>query len=191
MVQRMVPLYQFLMTMQHLKASGNATSRIYRRELDFNIAIISSIVYAFVSPWLINHLVSDFTTSEKPLTLLFSQIIFFSLVVLGPFAVLLAALFALKEFGWPAFATASYHAGIILGAIVFYFVGSHSIGPLALPIGLLLGATGQLVLLLPGIRHQRLTIYLCWTSSILHYGVLLGFTGPLQLVMFFLWSWFF
>ncbi len=120
------------------------------------IAIISSIVYAFVSPWLINHLVSDFTTSEKPLTLLFSQIIFFSLIVLGPFAVLLAALFSLKEFGWPAFATASYHAGIILGVIVFYFIGSHYIGPLALPFGLLIGATGQLVLLLPGIHTQRL-----------------------------------
>jgi putative peptidoglycan lipid II flippase len=120
------------------------------------ISLISSIVYVLFSPWLINVLVSKFTPSDRALTLLFSQIIFFSLVVLGPFAVLLAALFSLKEFGWPAFATASYHAGIIVGAIVFYFIGSHYIGQLALPLGLLIGATGQIVLLLPGIRKQRL-----------------------------------
>ena len=120
------------------------------------IAVISSIVYVLFSPLLINALVPKFTASDKALTLLFSQIVFFSLVVLGPFAVLLAALFALKEFGWPAFATASYHAGIIVGAIAFYLIGSHYIGQFALPIGLLIGATGQLVLLLPGIRNQRL-----------------------------------
>ncbi len=120
------------------------------------IALISSIIYVFVSPWLIHILVPNYTKSDKALTLLFSQIIFFSLVVLGPFAVLLAALFALKEFGWPAFATASYHAGIIVGAIAFYLIGSHYIGRFALPVGLLLGATGQIVLLLPGIRNQRL-----------------------------------
>jgi putative peptidoglycan lipid II flippase len=120
------------------------------------IAVISSIVYVLFSPWLINVLVPKFTASDKALTLLYSQIIFFSLVVLGPFAVLLAALFALKEFGWPAFATASYHAGIIVGAIVFSLIGSHYIGTLALPLGLLVGAMGQIVLLLPGIRNQHL-----------------------------------
>ena len=120
------------------------------------IAVISSIVYVLLSPWLINVIVAQFTVSDKALTLLFSQIIFFSLVVLGPFAVLLAALFALKEFGWPAFATASYHAGIIVGAIAFSLIGSHYIGTLALPLGLLIGAAGQIVLLLPGIRNKRL-----------------------------------
>ncbi len=120
------------------------------------IAVIASIIYVFVSPWLINILLSQSPASDKALTLQFSQIIFFSLVVLGPFAVLLAALFALKEFGWPAFATASYHAGIIVGAIVFSLISSQSIGFLALPIGLLIGATGQIVLLLPGVRNQHL-----------------------------------
>jgi putative peptidoglycan lipid II flippase len=121
------------------------------------IALISSLIYILIAPQFLNALVSKYPASDKALTLLFSQIIFFSLVVLGPFAVLLAALFALKEFGWPAFATASYHAGIIVGAIVFSFISSYSIGALALPIGLLLGATGQIVLLLPGIRNQHLS----------------------------------
>jgi len=120
------------------------------------IAVISSILYALFAPWFINVLVSGYPSADRTLTLRYSQIIFFSLVALGPFAVLLAALFALKEFGWPAFATASYHLGVIIGAVLVYIIGSHTIGLMALPLCLVLGAAGQIVLLLPGIRHQRL-----------------------------------
>lgn len=120
------------------------------------IGLISSIFYILVAPQFMPRLVSGYHGSTIPLTLRYSQIIFFSLVVLGPFAVLLAALFALKEFGWPAFATASYHAGVIIGAVVSSVLASHFIGIFALPLGLLIGATGQIFLLLPGIRKQRL-----------------------------------
>jgi len=120
------------------------------------IGIIASIAYAFFAPWFLNLLVSGYGVTATALTVQYSQIIFFSLIVLGPFAVLLAALFAVKEFGWPAFATASYHAGVIVGAIVASLLASHAIGLLALPFGLLLGAAGQIVLLLPGIRNKRL-----------------------------------
>jgi putative peptidoglycan lipid II flippase len=120
------------------------------------IAVVASILYALFAPWFINFLVSGYSTADKALTLRYSQVIFFSVVALGPFAVLLAALFALKEFGWPAFATASYHVGVIVGAIVTGLISSHYIGVLALPVGLLLGAVGQIVLLLPGIRNKRL-----------------------------------
>jgi putative peptidoglycan lipid II flippase len=115
--------------------------------------LVTALIYYFISPWFISTLVSGLQPQEKELTLRFSRIIIFSLVFLSPFAVLLAALFALKEFGWPAFATAAYHIGVIVGAIVASFSSSLI---LALPIGLLLGAAGQIVLLLPGIRNQRL-----------------------------------
>jgi putative peptidoglycan lipid II flippase len=120
------------------------------------IGVIASIAYAFFAPWFLNLLVSGYSATDKALTVQYSQIIFFSLIVLGPFAVLLAALFAVKEFGWPAFATASYHAGVIVGAVVASLLASHTIGLLALPLGLLLGAAGQIALLLPGIRNKRL-----------------------------------
>ncbi len=116
------------------------------------IGVIASIIYVLIAPWFVDILVSGYTASDRALTLQYSQIIFFSLVVLGPFAVLLAALFAVKEFGWPAFATASYHAGVIVGALF----AAHAFGLLALPIGLVVGAAGQIVLLAPGIRRQRL-----------------------------------
>lgn len=121
------------------------------------IAVLASLGYLLISPWFVNDLVRGYPGADKGLTLQFSQIIFFSLVVLGPFAVLLAALFSLKEFGWPAFATAAYHVGIIFGALVFILLGEHAWGVVALPIGLLLGAAGQIGLLLPGIRSRKLS----------------------------------
>lgn len=120
------------------------------------LALTASIGYAIIAPWFVNVLVQGYDhQSDKLLTLQYSQIIFFSLVALGPFAVLLSALFALKEFGWPAFATAAYHVGIILGAIALSFFGSSYLGKMALPAGVLLGALGEIALLLPGIRRHR------------------------------------
>jgi putative peptidoglycan lipid II flippase len=119
------------------------------------IALVSAIGYALIAPWFINVLVPGYKTPERLLTLEYSQIIFFSLAALGPFAVLLSALFALKEFGWPALATAAYHVGIILGSIGVARFGGYFIGAMALPIGVLLGALGEIALLLPGIRNQR------------------------------------
>ena len=120
------------------------------------IAIFAAIVFLFVSPWFINtFLVTGYTASGKALTLQYAQIIFFSLIALGPFAVLLAALYSLKEFGWPAFATASYHVGIIIGAIVSAFLGKFYFGYLGIAFGVLLGAAGEIALLIPGIRNQQ------------------------------------
>jgi putative peptidoglycan lipid II flippase len=119
------------------------------------LALVASIGYALISPWFVNVLVNYKDPNARVLTLRYSQIIFFSLVALGPFAVLLSALFALKEFGWPAFATAAYHVGIILGSIGVILFGSFALGNMALPTGVLLGALGEIALLFPGIRRQR------------------------------------
>src|SRR2546428_8901269 len=93
------------------------------------VTLIAALLFLFFAPWFVNTvLVPGYTTSGKLLTLQYARIVFFSLVALGPFAVLLAALYALKEFGWPAFATASYHVGIIIGAIIGGLVGEHFYG---------------------------------------------------------------
>ena len=120
------------------------------------IMVVATIVYALLAPNFVAFLVQGYTGPEQQLALQYSQIIFFSLIALGPFAVLLSALFALKEFGWPAFATAAYHIGIILGAIVGSFVGERYYGHLGLAFGVLVGAIGEIALLLPGIRNQHL-----------------------------------
>ncbi|MGH2478670.1 MAG: murein biosynthesis integral membrane protein MurJ, partial [Ktedonobacteraceae bacterium] len=120
------------------------------------ITVIAAIGYTLISPWFINVLLSQLPSEQRGLALQYSQIIFFSLLALGPFSILLAALYSLKEFGWPAFATAAYHIGIILGAIGVALFGAHYIGQLALPLGVLVGSAGEIVLLMPGIRKQQL-----------------------------------
>jgi putative peptidoglycan lipid II flippase len=121
------------------------------------IMFVVAIIFLFISPWFVEgFLVQGYTAAEKQLTLQFAQIIFFSLLALGPFAVLLAALYALKEFGWPAFATVSYHIGIIIGAIISGLLGERYFGHLGLAFGVLLGAAGEIALLIPGIHNQRL-----------------------------------
>jgi len=121
------------------------------------IMLIAALCFVFfISPWFIkDFLVSGYKAAGQALTLQYSQIIFFSLVALGPFAVLLAALYSLKEFGWPAFATASYHVGIIIGAVVGSILGERYYGHLGLAFGVLLGAVGEIALLIPGLRRQR------------------------------------
>lgn len=120
------------------------------------LMLVASILFIFVAPWLFDtFLAGGYASGSKVLTLQFARIIFFSLIALGPFSVLLAALYALKEFGWPAFATVSYHLGIILGALVGSFLGERYFGHYGLAIGVLVGALGEIALLIPGMRHQR------------------------------------
>ncbi len=121
------------------------------------IMLLVSLLFLAFSPQLVGFLDQGFhTPAERQLTLQYAQIIFFSLIILGPFSVLLAALYALKEFGWPAFATTSYHVGIIIGAVVGSLLGAHYYGHLGLAFGVILGALGEIALLLPGIFNQRL-----------------------------------
>ncbi|GHO89034.1 murein biosynthesis integral membrane protein MurJ [Dictyobacter formicarum] len=123
------------------------------------IMAISSVGYFFLAPWFTNTiLAAGFPPQQKLLTLNFTRIVFFSLLALGPFAVLQAALYAQKEFGWTAFAAAAYHAGIIVGAIFTGVIGKQffGLGQYGLAFGVILGTVGEIVLLIPGMRNQHM-----------------------------------
>src|SRR5215469_2157420 len=61
--------------------------------LVFLIMAGASVIFFFVAPWLVDHvLATKLTPEDQQLTLHFAQIIFLSLLALGPFAVLQAAL---------------------------------------------------------------------------------------------------
>ncbi|HLZ55412.1 MAG TPA: lipid II flippase MurJ [Ktedonosporobacter sp.] len=120
------------------------------------IMLPAAIAFLFIAPFVTNVLATNFSPEDKVLTAQFAQIIFFSLLLLGPFAVLQAALYALKEFGWAAFAATSYHVGIIIGAIASALLGTYFFGHLGLAFGVILGAAGEIALLLPGIRRQKM-----------------------------------
>ncbi|HVB59972.1 MAG TPA: lipid II flippase MurJ, partial [Ktedonobacteraceae bacterium] len=121
------------------------------------IMIVASITFFFISHWFMQLIAPGYekyivlgsaSVYQLSLAISFAQIIFFSLLALGPFAILQGTLFARKEFGWPSVATASYHVGIILGAIAAALIGARSMGYLALPIGVVVGAFGELALLI-------------------------------------------
>ncbi len=121
------------------------------------IMFIAAIVFLFIAPWFVATIqVPGYTAQQKLLTIQFARIIFFSLLALGPFAVLQAALFARKEFGWPAVATASYHVGIVMGAVVGGLLGARYNGYLGLAVGVIIGALGEIALLIPGMRNQHI-----------------------------------
>lgn len=118
-----------------------------------------ALIFLFIAPWFISTIVVDpkgYGPDGLSLTTRYAQIIIFSLVVLGPFAILQAALYSQKEFGWPAFATAAFHVGIIFGAIVGAIVGEQHFGNLGIAFGVLLGAAGEIGLLMPGLRRLGL-----------------------------------
>ncbi|HEV2660182.1 MAG TPA: lipid II flippase MurJ [Ktedonobacteraceae bacterium] len=120
------------------------------------IGIAIAILFTIIAPWFVSTvLVSGFSTASQLRTLELARIIIFSLLLLGPFAVLQAALYALKEFGWPAFATAASHVGIIIGTVAGSWIGMAQFGYLGMAFGFLLGALGEIGLLVPGLRKQR------------------------------------
>lgn len=115
-----------------------------------------SLLFFFLAPWLTDQfLASGYVAQNRNLTVQYARIIFFSLIALGPFYVLMSALYALKEFGWPAFATAAYHLGIVIGAIVGGVLGTRYFGEYGIAFGVLLGVVGEIALLIPGMRNQH------------------------------------
>lgn len=122
------------------------------------VVAVASIFFFFLAPWLVNHIFAPgYQPPEKELTIQFARIIFFSLLALGPFAILQSSLYARKEFGWAAVAPVSYHIGIIIGAILTGVVSWHFIGEYGIALGVVLGTVGEILLLLPGLRKQHLS----------------------------------
>ncbi len=122
------------------------------------VMVVVATLFTFVAPWFIgNVLTGDFKPAEKALTIQFSQVVIFSLIIMGPFAVLQAALYSRKDFGWPAFASGALHIGIIIGAIITTYFGATTFGRVGLAVGMILGACCQIGLLLPGLRRQGLS----------------------------------
>jgi putative peptidoglycan lipid II flippase len=118
------------------------------------IMIGSALGFFFVAPWFVNLIASSYTPAERELTTQLARILSLVPLLLGPFAVLQAALYARKEFKLTAFATAAAHVGIIIGALATFW--NPPLIPYGLAFGALLGAAGEIALLLPGLYKERL-----------------------------------
>lgn len=145
---------------------------------------------------------ASFTAEGQQLAITMVRIIAFSLYGLGLFAVTSGLLYALKEVVFPAFATGIYHIGIILCGVVALGLAAHQlglslsavsksgtasaaasqaqlVGAHGLAIGAAVGAFGEFLILLPGLRRVRVV----WRPvlNLRHPGVrqILRLYGPL------------
>ncbi len=118
------------------------------------ITATASLIFFFIAPWFVGQVLTG--GDQQQLTVHYSQIIFLALLIMAPFSVLQAALYSRKEFGWAAFATASFHVGIIIGALLTTLLTGTFIGKYGLAFGVIFGAIGEIALLIPGLHKQRL-----------------------------------
>ena len=75
-----------------------------------------------------------------------------SIILLGVSGVLMGLLYALKRFTFPAFATAIFNLGIIIGALFISRAFEGDARIVGLTLGLVLGSALQFLLLLPDLR---------------------------------------
>src|SRR5438105_14261905 len=86
---------------------------------------------------------------ERSLAISLMRIALISVVFQGMAGVLTSALYAHNRFALPAFATAAYNVGIIVGVVLL----AQPLGYAALPIGLIVGALAQFLLQASGLRE--------------------------------------
>lgn len=146
------------------------------------MAIAAAILY-FAAPWLAPFYLSHGTVAERQLTATFIRISAFGLFGLALYAVGSALLYALKSVVLPAFATFIQHVGVFVFGILALLIAAtrlgvpigaifahgaqatsaqvdalQTTGAVGLALGFVIGALGQAVVLLPGLRRARTTL---------------------------------
>jgi putative peptidoglycan lipid II flippase len=119
----------------------------------FSLAALAFVILAVVLALLAEPLVavigSGFASDDqRQLAVNLMRVALISVVFQGLAGVLTAALYAQNRFTLPAFATATYNIGIIVGVVLL----ARPLGYPALPIGLVVGALGQFLLQASGLR---------------------------------------
>ena len=121
------------------------------------------LVLALAAPALVVLLGADAAYFDLTVTL--TRWALLSVLLLGVAGVLTAALYARRDFKWPAFATAAYNAGIIATAWALtrpYGDERPASSIVALAIGLVVGALLQAAIQVPGLRRLRYAPVLDW-----------------------------
>src|SRR5205823_8569527 len=120
----------------------------------FSLAGVAFVTLAvllgvFADP-LLNIIGRGFSSEDqRTLAISLMRIALISVVFQGMAGVLTSALYARNRFALPAFATAAYNVGIIVGVVVL----AQPLGYAALPIGLIVGALAQFLLQASGLRE--------------------------------------
>jgi len=117
---------------------------------------LAVLLVELLAPWLTGLLVGGFSPELQALTTQLIRVVTPAVLLLSVAGVLTGLLYALKRFTFAAFGAAVYNIGMIVGAVWLtrFFDEPHRIYALAL--GMLLGAAGQVLLLLPDLSTCRL-----------------------------------
>src|SRR5205823_7786983 len=103
---------------------------------------LAVVLAAFAQPLLALIGAGFSSEDERALAVNLMRIALVSVVFQGLAGVLTSALYAQNRFALPAFATATYNVGIIVGVLLL----ARVIGYEALPVGLVIGALAQFLL---------------------------------------------
>jgi putative peptidoglycan lipid II flippase len=115
------------------------------------LMVAAAIVLALLAEAVVDVLGAGFTASQQAEAATMVRLMLVAVVLQGLAAVLMATLYARERPALPAFSPAVYNGGIILLALLFH----EQLGVAALVAGVLLGALGQLLLQLIGLRRLR------------------------------------
>jgi putative peptidoglycan lipid II flippase len=140
-----------------------AFARVVSAVLTLLLLALAVVLLALglAAPWLVRLLGAD--PQYFDLTVTLTRWALVSVFFLGVAGVVTAALYARRDFKWPAMATAAYNLGIIAAALALTRLwppGGERI--VALAIGLVLGALLQAAVQLPGLRDVRFQPLLDW-----------------------------
>lgn len=146
------------------------------------VMVFSALGFFFIAPWFVGIVATGLKPEERELTTQLARIMFLMPLMLGPFAVLQAVLYARKEFRLTAFATAAAHVGIIIGALALGWNVTYR--PYGLALGALLGAAGEIALLLPGLRKEGLNYMLVLDLKHPAFKQIIKLYGPVSISFF-------
>jgi putative peptidoglycan lipid II flippase len=140
-----------------------AFARVVSVVLNLLLLALAVVLLALglAAPWLVRLLGAD--PRYLDLTVTLTRWALVSVFFLGVAGVVTAALYARRDFKWPALATAAYNLGIIAAALTLsplWPPGDERI--VALAIGLVLGALLQAAIQLPGLRDVGYLPVLDW-----------------------------
>lgn len=120
-----------------------------------NIALVALLIIVGLMIWqaplVVNLLVQSSRPELRPQTVLLVRMMLPAVLLMGLSGLMTAVLYARRTFLLPAFAGATFNAGIIIGAFTLH----QHLNIASLAVGMCIGALGQVLLQLPGLRGIR------------------------------------
>ena len=140
-------------------AQPEARDRLVSQVLSLMIVVVSGLVLPMVwfAPQMVQWLAGGFDAPMQALTTTMVRWMLFAVPCMVVAGVMTAVLQAQQRFVLPAFVTSVFNIGLIVGALAF----TPIVGPVALAVGMVVGALAQVALQASGLR----TMHIQWRTD--------------------------